>query len=99
MKVSVIRGLISRHDYLTSIEKEYTEHYEWLKSFENVRIKEIRYDTGYSQEEAFRFNSNHVVDPKPFIDAIGEAIENIRDQIREIEDSLPTVEFDKEIEK
>lgn len=100
MKAIEISKIISKHCWLVSIAEDYIKQRKRLKHLSrNIQITEIKFMCCSDVEEIFRFNLHHTIDPKPFLDAIDKEIEDIKAQIREIEESLPTVEFDTEIEK
>ena len=100
MKVSEISKIICKHCWLVSIAEDYIKQRKRLKYLSrNIQITEIKFICCSDVEEIFRFNLHHTIDPKPFLDAIDKEIEDIKAQIREIEESLPMIEFKDKIEE
>ena len=100
MKASEISKIISNHCWLVSIAEDYIKQFKRLKNSSGyIQITEIKFECCSEKEETFRFNPHHTIDPKPFLDAIDKEIEDIKAQIREIEESFPMIEFDSKFEE
>ena len=98
MKALQVIEMINTHDWLVDIAAKYINQRNRLKLLkDNMTITKIDFICNSDKEESFSFNQHVSIPAEPFLDAIDSTIDTIKKEIKDIEDSLPMIEFETKL--
>lgn len=93
MTIKDLESKVKSYRWLKDILSDYEKYEKRLsKEPENVRIEKIAFTCRGPQEEFF-FNPHRAPNAIVLLDALRVSINNIKVEMKEIEDSLPDIDF------
>ena len=93
MKAEEINQAISRYRWLAGIIIKYEGQLQRFEKFKShVTVEKIIFSE-CSDSETFEFNPHRTISPEPFIDAVRQCIENLKNEMEQIREKYDMIDF------
>ena len=93
MKAEEINEAISHYRWLAGIIIKYEgqlHRFETSKRY--LKVEKIIF-TDCGDPETFEFNTHRTISPEPFIDAVRQCIEDLKNEMEQIREKYDTIDF------